>query len=99
MRSGLPNGRASPYKCTPEGDTLATPNQGIQLTLYHFFNSPGIPLGLAGHHGHADCMPPTGPGPSLHAITLSTSNYVESPDTIFEQHLCLSLNNLKFESL
>ena len=48
-----------------KGIILAVSSQQIQPTPCHCVNSPGIPLGLAGHLGFGYCRPSTRPGPGL----------------------------------
>ena len=61
--------RAALYISTSKVNTLSSCSQHIQPTPCHCVSSSRILLGLAVHH-LGDCLPPTGPGPSIHPITV-----------------------------
>ncbi len=53
---------------TEERLSINAHQKEILLTITS--QSSGIPLGLVGHLGLGDRMPPTGSGPSLHPTTI-----------------------------
>lgn len=81
---------------------LATSSQSIQPTPCHCISSSTMPLvGLAGHLGHADCMPPAGRGPSLRPITAHSTPLTEilGADLLYLRVTGLSMHFFLFCSL